>query len=213
MQDQVLDAVKDAVMEIVTTMLFIEVEPAHGLVKPSGVAHVAARADASAMVGLNGGLNGGVRIACSEYVALLLASSLMGETIPKMDADAKDGFAEIGNMIAGGIQTRLMSHVGEINLTPPTVIVGGDFEVDYKSNLESVRQFFRVEEEAFYIEVHFLQETKIPLSLSLERSTVDLLDDLVRKLQRGRSKVVQKLILEYTRDGEEDETDSAESAE
>lgn len=201
MQEKVLEAIKEAVMEIVETMLFLDVEAAHGLVKPAGVVHVAARADASTMVGLNGGLVGGVRLACPQSVAKLLASALMGEPCKTLNGDAKDAFAELGNMVAGGIQTRLTADVGEINLTPPTVIVGGDYEVDYKSTLDSVRQFFRVEDEAFYIEVHFLRENRIPVSISLEQSTLNILDDLVRKLGRSRSHVVQKLILEWVRDG------------
>ncbi|MBF0321724.1 MAG: chemotaxis protein CheX, partial [Magnetococcales bacterium] len=157
LKELILHAAEESVMEIVNTMLFVDVTPGQGVAKPSNVPHVAARAEASAMVGMNGGFNGGVRLVTSSKVARQLAGALSGEGYRTLTDEARDGFAELGNMISGGIQTRMegFANCGQINLTPPTVIVGADYEVDYRSHLESVRKFFRFQDEPFFVEVFF----------------------------------------------------------
>ncbi|MBF0124283.1 MAG: chemotaxis protein CheX [Magnetococcales bacterium] len=185
---------EETVQEIVNTMLFITVSAGHGIAKPTGVAHIAARAEASVIVGLNGGLNGGVRLACSKRVALVLASALSGEGYRSMTDDAKDGFAEVGNMIAGGIQTRLGEKMalGEINMTPPTVILGADYEVDYRSSFESVRYFFRVEDEPFYIEVYYLVDSKF--SVTLDSGLFTKLERLRGRFGDSHAEVIAHLV-------------------
>ncbi|MBF0158248.1 MAG: chemotaxis protein CheX [Magnetococcales bacterium] len=185
---------EETVREIVDTMLFIGVSAGHGIAKPTGIAHIAARAEASAIIGLNGGLNGGVRLACSNRVALILASALSGESYKTMSDDAKDGFAEVGNMIAGGIQTRLGERMplGEINMTPPTVILGADYEVDYRSSFESIRYFFRVEDEPFYIEVYYLVDSKF--SVTLDSSLFPKMERLRGRFGDSHSEVITRLV-------------------
>ncbi|MBF0623514.1 MAG: chemotaxis protein CheX [Magnetococcales bacterium] len=196
LHQHILEATEESVMEIVNTMLFLNVAPSAGVAKPTGVVHVAARAEVSAMVGLNGGLNGGVRVACSGPVARILAGALSGEHYKGLTEEAKDGFAEIGNMISGGIQTRLMNttNVGEVNLTPPTIIVGGDYEVDYKSQLESVRQFFRVNDQPFYVEVHYQVEAKPQVNISLDPDVVAQVDAWIGQLGSDRAEVLANLV-------------------
>jgi chemotaxis protein CheX len=196
LKKMILSSTQEAVMEIVETMLFIPVTAGHGVAKPSGVAHVAAPAEASVMLGFNGGLNGGARLACSVNVARALASALAGETFRIMNDDAKDAFAEIGNMVAGGIQTRLTDRMrmGEVNMTPPTVIIGGDYEVDFKSSLESVRQFFRLEDEPFYIEIFYMLEQKSTASVSLDSQLFGRLERLVGKYGETPAEVIAFLV-------------------
>ncbi|MBF0588081.1 MAG: chemotaxis protein CheX [Magnetococcales bacterium] len=197
MKKELLTAVEESVMEIVETMLFIEVDPGVGVAKPSGVQHIPAQAEASVIVGLSGSINGGVRLACSVNVAKFLAGSLAMDQFKSLNSDAKDAFAELGNMIAGGVQTRLVNkleELGEVDLTPPTVIVGEDYDVEYKSNLESVRYFFRVNKENFLIEVFFLENTRTQVSVELDTKSLIQLDDLAKERGKSRSVVIKDLI-------------------
>ncbi|MBF0186861.1 MAG: chemotaxis protein CheX [Magnetococcales bacterium] len=202
-QSKILAALEESVMEIVTTMLFIDIEPGHGIAKPSGVPHIPAKAEVSAMVGLGGDMKGGARLGCSIPMAIYLASTLAVEKFSSLEGDAKDAFAELANMIAGGIQTRIMGDEFEtINLTPPSVIIGENYEIDYKSNIESVRHFFRVGEGAFYIEVFYeleqqfeeRLENKLHVEVQLEEKTAMLLDEMAKEIGASRSETIRRLI-------------------
>ncbi|MBF0135275.1 MAG: chemotaxis protein CheX [Magnetococcus sp. DMHC-1] len=197
LKNLILQAAEDSVMEIVNTMLFLDVVPAQGVAKPSDVPHVAARAEASAMVGMNGGFNGGVRLVTSNKVARILAGALSGEGYRTLTDEARDGFAELGNMISGGIQTRMegFANCGQINLTPPTVIVGADYEVDYRSDLESIRKFFRLQEEPFFVEVFYVIDKNAQVNVMLSEDLVRDLDTVAKKLGGGsRSEVIGWLV-------------------
>ncbi|MBF0154048.1 MAG: chemotaxis protein CheX [Magnetococcales bacterium] len=197
MKDLILQAAEDSVMEIVNTMLFVDVTPGQGVAKPSDVPHVAARAEASAMVGMNGGFNGGVRLVTSNKVARVLAGALSGEGYRTLTDEARDGFAELGNMISGGIQTRMegFANCGQINLTPPTVIVGADYEVDYRSHLESVRKFFRLQDEPFFVEVFYQVDKDALVNVMLSEELARDIDTLSKRLAGGtRAEVIGWLV-------------------
>ncbi|MBF0176029.1 MAG: chemotaxis protein CheX [Magnetococcales bacterium] len=197
LKELILHAAEESVMEIVNTMLFVDVTPGQGVAKPSNVPHVAARAEASAMVGMNGGFNGGVRLVTSSKVARQLAGALSGEGYRTLTDEARDGFAELGNMISGGIQTRMegFANCGQINLTPPTVIVGADYEVDYRSHLESVRKFFRFQDEPFFVEVFFQVDKDALVNVMLSEELARNLDALSKKWGGGtRAEVIQRLV-------------------
>ncbi len=198
MKDALLKAIEESVMEIVETMLFIDVDPGVGVAKPSGVQHIPAQAEASVIIGLNGSINGGVRLACSDSVAKFLAGALAMDQFRTLNSEAKDAFAELGNMIAGGVQSRLvnqMEELGEVDLTPPTVIVGENYDVEYRSNLESVRYFFRINDENFQVEVYYLENTRTQVSIELDTLSLAQLDELTEKRGGSRSDVVRDLIM------------------
>ncbi|MBF0308617.1 MAG: chemotaxis protein CheX [Magnetococcales bacterium] len=198
LKDWILESIPETVMEIVQTMLFVDVQPAHGVAKPADVLHVPARAEASAIVGLNGGLEGGVRVGCSTHVALFLSSALAGDSFSVLKGEAVDAFAEIGNMISGGISTRLSKRVGDISLTPPSVIVGKDYEVDYTRLLESVRFFFRAQGEPFYIEVHYRNPKDLhKINAIFEEGTLARLDTWALKRKASRDQAIIMLLDQY----------------
>ncbi len=150
------------------------------------------------MVGMSGGFNGGVRLVSSNKVARMLAGALSGEGYRTLTDEAKDGFAELGNMITGGIQTRIegFSNSGQISLTPPTVIVGADYEVDYRSHLESVRKFFRVHDDPFFVEVFYQVDKDALVNVMLSDALVRNLDALGAKLggNPSRAEVIGWLV-------------------
>ncbi|MEO5376869.1 MAG: chemotaxis protein CheX [Magnetococcus sp. DMHC-6] len=155
MMDQLIQVTSASVVELFETMLMLEVVAGPGMVKPSTVPYVPAPAEISALVELSGGLKGGVRLAMPQALALHLASSLAGESYEVFSEDVRDGFAEICNIIAGGIQSKLESTIGDISLTPPTVTFGENDAVDLENSLESVRHFFSVQGNSFFVEFYF----------------------------------------------------------
>ncbi|MBF0124217.1 MAG: chemotaxis protein CheX [Magnetococcales bacterium] len=157
LQSIILSVTEAAMMEIVNTMLFIDVSPSHALPKPAKVAYVQAPAEVSVIVGFSGGIDGGTRLACSTHIACVLASALAGEKYRELGEEAKDAFAEVGNMLAGGIQTKLTSkmRLDEVHMSTPTIVSGSNYEIDYRGVIESVRHFFRLEYEPFYVDVYY----------------------------------------------------------
>ncbi|MGN7610872.1 chemotaxis protein CheX [Magnetococcales bacterium HHB-1] len=207
MKDHLLLAIEQSTLEIASTMLDIEIEPGPGIAKPSGIPHVPAKADTSVMVGLNGELQGGVRLGCSTSAALYLASALammLDDPFTTMEEEAKDAFAELGNMIAGGIQSQLLTDqiLSDLNLTPPSLIVGDDYNIDFTSNIESVRKFFRVNEETFYIEVFFhldeqlakLLQEKEQTTITIKAITARILNDLAEEFDLSPQETLHRVL-------------------
>ncbi|NGZ29533.1 MAG: chemotaxis protein CheX [Magnetococcales bacterium] len=151
MQEKLLDATKEAVTEIASTMLFMEVAPTNN---GSGTCPVVS--DFSAVVGYSGAVQGSVRLAGSIPAALKLASGLMGEDQGDLSDDAKDAFAELCNMVAGGVQTRVSPSVGQINLTPPVVVSGSNHHVSGKSGETVIYQIFDCEGMQFFVEIMYV---------------------------------------------------------
>jgi CheY-specific phosphatase CheX len=198
LQQMILGATRESMMEIVTTMLFLPVTLDHGVAKPSRVTHVAAPAEISVVVEFFGAMSGGVRLACSVDIARKLASGLAGEGFNSMTSDARDAFAEIGNMVAGGIQTRLETaqacrrwsdstpaiRANGLQLSPPSVafdtagIVEDSLLVpveEQQCRMESVRQFFRIGDQPFIVEVYYTPPGDAAL---LDEATDDVPDDM-----------------------------------
>ncbi|MBF0143791.1 MAG: chemotaxis protein CheX [Magnetococcales bacterium] len=199
MQDVLLSAIESGVLRVFETMLFLPVTPGPGLAKPSMVPYVPAPAEVSAIVGLGGGVDGGVRLACTVDAALIIASALAVEEYPEFGGESKDAFAEVANMVAGGVQTKMEPLTKqEIHLTPPSVIMGQDYAVDFKSDLESVRKFFSMEQGTFYVEIYYRSATETRLGQLLEvelpKDTLLKLDEMAGNLKADRSEVLARLI-------------------
>ncbi|MBF0416491.1 MAG: chemotaxis protein CheX [Magnetococcales bacterium] len=148
----------EAVQEIFSAYLFMEAQPGPVKVGQSGDTYGMPKTEVLAMVGYSGALQGGMHLAAPEYVACKLSGAFAGMEMETLDNDARDAFGELANLVAGGVQTRLMeSHgFGEITLTPPTVAINGEPELNYRDDLESVQQYFKFAGGLMFAECFFL---------------------------------------------------------
>jgi chemotaxis protein CheX len=161
-----LEKITEAVEEIASTMFTTPVEPGQKLIKPKTSPFDPADADVSAFIALSDSLNGGIRIAATQEVALMLASALFGMPMETLDAEAKDAYAEIANMIAGGVQTRLMETLkGDIKLSPPMVVEKRAFSIAFQEGLELVQHHFTIEGKPFFVEGFFNLDPYAPYPL------------------------------------------------
>ncbi|OSM05017.1 chemotaxis protein CheX [Magnetofaba australis] len=156
MQNEISKAIVDSVHDIFLAFLSLEVSPGPAIAKPEFEPYTPPESEATATVGFSGGLKGGIHLSCPMYVALALAASFSGEEYTEMDAEASDGFGELANMVAGGLQSRLSEKHGEINLTPPNVIRGSNFAMSYNRSLNSIKQYFRIEHGPFFVECFYM---------------------------------------------------------
>lgn len=150
MQDKINAAAREAVDEIVSTMLFVPINPVSSTGEGTNV-----EADVSAITGLSGAVEGGTRLGSPVETATALASALIGEDIDELNADTEDAFGELANMITGGIQTRLAGELGEINLSPPFVVTGKNHKAHGDSSDQIVLTRFELDGKPFFIEVFY----------------------------------------------------------
>lgn len=148
----------ESVQEIFSAYLFMEAVPGPVRMGKSGDTYAPPQTEILAMVGYSGALVGGMHLASPEYVACKLSGAFAGMELDTLDNDARDAFGELANLVAGGVQTRLMEGhgFGEITLTPPTVAINGEPELNYRDDLESVQQYFKFAGGLMFAECFFL---------------------------------------------------------
>ncbi|MBF0588432.1 MAG: chemotaxis protein CheX [Magnetococcales bacterium] len=142
---------QEAVQEIAETMLFIEVVPGET------ANQCAALPDACcAVIGYSGALTGQMRLGGTKAAALKLGGALLGEERDELDADMKDAFAEMGNMIAGGVQTRLEAEMGAIQISPPEVVESDGEHLHCNKDMACVSHLFEMDGVTFFAEIFYV---------------------------------------------------------
>ncbi|MBF0284221.1 MAG: chemotaxis protein CheX [Magnetococcales bacterium] len=142
-------------------LAYYDEEPVVGpsSIKPDAEYYKPPSSEATAIIHYSGGVAGGIHLAAPLYVGLALAGRLAEEEYGSMTREAGDAYGELANIIAGGLQTSLGNRFAfRINLTPPTIITGGDYQMQYKSNFHSLKQFFRCHSGVFFVEFFYIFE-------------------------------------------------------
>ncbi|MBF0128089.1 MAG: chemotaxis protein CheX [Magnetococcales bacterium] len=155
MKQDFAGAMKDAVHEVFSAYLVMEIEDGPTVAKREDDAYRPPSSEVTVVINFSGGIHGGIHLAAPLHAALEMAASFSGEHYDTIVGEAGDGFGELANMVAGGVQTRLGNRFGNINLTPPTLITGTDYKMQYKSNFDSVKQYFKCEAGPFFVEFFF----------------------------------------------------------
>ncbi|MBF0339701.1 MAG: chemotaxis protein CheX [Magnetococcales bacterium] len=155
MKGEFAGLIKDAVREMFTAYLVMGIEDGPTVSKKGDDDYRPPSSEVTVVINFSGGIHGGIHLAAPLHVAMELASSFSGETYDTIVGEAGDGFGELANIVAGGVQTRLGTGYGNINLTPPTLITGTDYKMQYKSNFDSVKQYFKSDAGLFFVEFFF----------------------------------------------------------
>ncbi|OSM04031.1 chemotaxis protein CheX [Magnetofaba australis] len=156
MREEMATHITDAVNEVFIAFLMEELQEGPVVVKPEYDEYAPPEAEVTAVVNFNGAIQGGIHFSTPEHTALSLAGALAGEELEALRHPTTiDALGELANMIGGGVQTRLSEDYENINLTPPTVIVGRDYGVIYQSDLLSVKQYFMTAHGPFLVEGFF----------------------------------------------------------
>ncbi|MBF0422298.1 MAG: chemotaxis protein CheX [Magnetococcales bacterium] len=157
-QSKVAGLIVESVQEIFSAYLFMDAQPGPVRMSPGGEIYRPPNTEVLAMVGYSGSLMGGMHLAAPDYVACKLSGAFAGIELETLDADGSDAFGELANLVAGGVQTRLMeAHgFGEITLTPPTVSIQGQMDFVYRDDLEYVQQYFKFAGGLMFAECFFV---------------------------------------------------------
>jgi chemotaxis protein CheX len=79
----------------------------------------------SAVININGCIEGMVLLGFSQSVAVAVASGLSGQTLKSLDSDCLDALGEIANMIVGNAKKDIPSSP-PLNMSTPKIIVGSN---------------------------------------------------------------------------------------
>lgn len=148
----------DSVKEVFLAFLSIEASPGPKRTTSSVDSYKPPDSEVIGLIEYAGAMQGGVHLACPVHVACTLSGIFAGMEMGQFDADAKDGFGELVNMIAGGIQTKMMDEygLGDVTITPPLVTTDGQHGITYQSHYESIKQYFKIEGGLFFVECFYL---------------------------------------------------------
>lgn len=82
------------------------------------------------VVGITGEIRGQAVISMSLEMAKTIASAMMmGMPVDEMDEMAKSALSELGNMIMGNSATLLFNQGVNIDITPPTLMMGENMSI------------------------------------------------------------------------------------
>lgn len=162
MKHEFAQMIKESVHDLFIAFMPVTVTPGPMISKKEDDLYHPPNTEVTAIINFSGGIQGGVHLACPTHTAVELAASFADESFKTMDGEAGDSFGEINNIIAGGLQTRLSDRYGNISLTPPTLITGTDYSMQYKTNFNSVKQYFKCDSGPFFVEFYFYIEGYTP---------------------------------------------------
>jgi chemotaxis protein CheX len=83
-----------------------------------------AAGEVTAVVGVTGALSGAVMYRMSEATALAIVGQMMGRKFEELDALARSGVGELGNVITGRAGVLLERAGVSADIAPPMLIVG-----------------------------------------------------------------------------------------
>ena len=150
MSDRFITALKETIEEVASTALLLEITPGH-----TENQRYESASDYTAVVSYSGALDGSLCLSGPLAAVVMLAAALLGETRETMDAELQDAFAELCNMVAGGVQTRIEPHFGPIHMSTPVVIAGQGHHIFGEQKTACIHHQFEVNQHPFFVEIFY----------------------------------------------------------
>ncbi|MBF0614536.1 MAG: chemotaxis protein CheX [Magnetococcales bacterium] len=163
MNEEITDAIVESVRDVFQGFLAMELfvgtpHGADGLVDPdTGIAGLALAMECSAVVGFTGAMRGAISVQGAHETVRLLVGALAKRPVTALTLESLELFGELGDLIAGGMRSRLSSH-GEIHAAPPQVIVGQRYIIHNARIYSRVRHTFQFSGGLFLVECHYLKD-------------------------------------------------------
>jgi chemotaxis protein CheX len=126
MDVKVINAMLRSMVKVFNEMLNTKVE----MDKPQISKELAKGYDLVTVVGYNGNLSGNLVYGFSSELGLTIVSKMMGMPYDKLDELAMSAIGELGNMVSGNIAMNLEQIGKPIDITPPSVILGKEIQVN-----------------------------------------------------------------------------------
>lgn len=123
--DDISKDIADATETLFKTMIMMDLK--FNGVSLANEMHI--KTDVASYVSFMGKYHGIVGIFCSRKFSLKIASSMLMEEMTGFTTEVIDAMGEVSNMIAGNVKTKITADYGEMDLSIPMVIVGGNTNI------------------------------------------------------------------------------------
>jgi CheY-specific phosphatase CheX len=110
-------AVLDAAKEVFESMVFTSLEASEAPAAPGNEAFLAS-------ITFKGGLEGCLSLHCDPPCAQRIAAGMLCTQETLAEIEVIDALGEIANLVMGGVKTRLMHEIRDLQISIPSVIQG-----------------------------------------------------------------------------------------
>jgi len=200
LEDDILKAIKEATIEVFSTMLMIDVTAEDSFVKDEKNVSTDL---ISSLHFFGDNYMGKIAVFSYGVTACHLSGSMLGMEMSEVDEDVKDGMGEIVNMIAGGAKVKLESSMGDLHLLTPWVIAGKNLSIasphgdESDLSIDSQAQFSWIMTKFSYDKGHFVvgvQPNQVPQSSpSEEEKNISTLQGEIDQLKTENAALKSKI--------------------
>jgi len=139
-------------------------------------------------IGFAGKLEGSLSAVIVDTFACKVVGLMLGMEFPELTSDVKDGFGEMGNIMAGGLKTRVSGAGFDFNISIPTIIVGEDLNISVPPYTVQILRHFQSDDIAFDVILDFKVRQENP------KTTSDSIEGIKEAaLARLKTLVIDKL--------------------
>lgn len=125
LENLIVDSITRSTRQVFSTMLDAQVQLAMVAIETR---MPEANDGVVSFIGLAGSWAGAGSLACSPATACRVCSQMLMTENTAVDDEVLDAFAELTNMIVGGVKTDLEPELGPLGLSIPTVVYGRNFK-------------------------------------------------------------------------------------
>jgi chemotaxis protein CheX len=156
-EQQIIQAVHAATVEVFLTMLGVEVEPAPVRADQSNPSIVEGL---MAFVGISGPWVGSGMVSCTAAFACRICELFLMTEASAVNEEVLDAVGELANMIIGNFKTAAEAEVGALGLSVPTVIYGKNFMSKSLGNKDWLVMPFQCGDDTFEIRIWLAPATE-----------------------------------------------------
>jgi chemotaxis protein CheX len=127
--DDVIEEIVSSTNEVFTAMIPMEIKSDGSFYQKEEMIST----DVMSLVSFTGEHSGILAVFCNKEIALKITSSMLSIEATEIDQDTKDAMGEVTNMIAGTLKNKICDKFGDMHLSVPIVIAGGDLTISSSS--------------------------------------------------------------------------------
>jgi chemotaxis protein CheX len=127
--DDVIEEIVSSTNEVFTAMIPMEIKSDGSFYQKEEMIST----DVMSLVSFTGEHSGILAVFCNKEIALKITSSMLSIEATELDQDTKDAMGEVTNMIAGTLKNKICDKFGDMHLSVPIVIAGGDLTISSSS--------------------------------------------------------------------------------
>jgi chemotaxis protein CheX len=151
MDVEIINPFVEGAVHVLKTMASTDARAEAPYVKKDRVA----KGDVSSVIGLTGEAKGTVSVTFTGACILDVVSRMFGEQMEDLNEEIGDAVGEIANMISGYARQKLEERGRSLKAAIPTVVMGKDHRLSYKTNCSVIAIPFTTDSGKFTIEVCF----------------------------------------------------------